>query len=413
MHPETRLRITPGVKKSSVETTPETTPSFDYSTEYDEETTLPTNLVESSTILDLETTYESLEELEKTTEFIFSPTVVSTTLDTVTTPSDENTTPFFSEVHETADKHSTFSPVEENLAIAIEEPEGVNEIIFIEPLELDIQNEIVDQVVEESQDVHTAWSDAEITPEPAVPGRLTNYEKDIDTSKYGQDYTYSAKDLSPSYNEHGQQGVETQDSDLEGVVETEKIESWKPSVIPFRPYTEIDRSAGIPVPSVEEVEISESKDYSEPDILYDDSKVGFSDEIHKKYYSVPVFAQLNLPETSTREELTTQSETTTTPLATAFVTSTTVSQTTTLLTTTEGPVYAEEATTVFVPVSSDETTLEPENETTMTDVTTSQNIQVHFLNNHRYDNKDTYTNDKDMLSLVNYLYSKMNIFYHS
>ena len=35
------------------------------------------------------------------------------------------------------------------------------------------------------------------------------------------------------------------------------------------------RSAGRPVASVEEVEITQSVDYSEPDIIYDEDKVKF------------------------------------------------------------------------------------------------------------------------------------------
>ena len=356
VHPETRLRITAEEHKPSPHTTPEITTGSEYSAGFDDETTLPSDFVETTTELFHETTYQTGEELNK---------LVSSTIDSVTTVFDESST-ITPEIHETADAHSTFAPVLENLTISAEEPKEFDEIIFIEPLELDIQNEVIDQEYEESKYVHTAWSDAEIIPEPTVAGRLTNYRKHIDTSKYGEDQEYSVGDLSPSVNEHGQQGVENQESGLEDVVETDKIEAWKPSVIPFRPYTEIDRSAGSPVPSIEEVEITESKDYSEPDILYDDSKVGFNDEIHKKYYSVPVFAQLNLPETSTRQEITAAYESTTALPTTAF-TSTHVAHITGGPSTTTDTVYEGETTTVFEYVA-ETTSSDPEKETTSSEL---------------------------------------------
>jgi hypothetical protein len=54
---------------------------------------------------------------------------------------------------------------------------------------------------------------------------------------------------------------------------------------------------------VEEVPITESKDYTEPDVFYDVHKEGFEETTAegKEVYNFPVSVQLNIPETTTAE----------------------------------------------------------------------------------------------------------------
>merc|ERR1712088_667998 len=48
-----------------------------------------------------------------------------------------------------------------------------------------------------------------------------------------------------------------------------------------------------------EVKITESKDYSEPDIIYDDTRESFDDDSRSDSFSVPVSVSFNVPETTT------------------------------------------------------------------------------------------------------------------
>merc|ERR1712088_659191 len=48
-----------------------------------------------------------------------------------------------------------------------------------------------------------------------------------------------------------------------------------------------------------EVKITESKDYSEPDIIYDDTRESFDDDSRSDSFSVPVSVAFNVPETTT------------------------------------------------------------------------------------------------------------------
>merc|ERR1712223_2111493 len=163
----------------------------------------------------------------------------------------------------------------------------------LELLTLDIANEIVDQVYEESQVVETTFKGKTDDEEQTVPsGRLTSYEKNIDTSQFGEDKEYKEEDLKNQVvNEHGQQKA----SSVE-----EKYAGWKASAEPFKPYFEINRKdGGKPIVSIEEVKITESKDYSEPDIIYDDTRESFDDDSRSDAFSVPVSVAFNVPETTT------------------------------------------------------------------------------------------------------------------
>jgi len=109
----------------------------------------------------------------------------------------------------------------------------------------------------------------------------------------------------------------------------EGFPGWHASVQPLRPYYEINRSEGqSAIVRIEEVEITEPKDYSEPDIIYDQTKEGFEDEASLDSYSVPVSVAFNVPETTeipvTTEniETTTSSQHETTELDTSKITTT-------------------------------------------------------------------------------------------
>ena len=249
-----------------------------------------------------------------------------------------------SPVHETADKHSTFAPYSNPLEAALD---AVNEAVeeLANNIDLDVQNEIgVDQDFEESQQVQQAWNDllpaaevseaedkvaedvAEAEDKAVVvedkaeevqedieavvevstaSSRLTSYEKNIDTSLFGGEFSSSAVDeesVVSTVNEHGQQQV---DAAAAAVDEVENdVTSQRPEVgdngwFPLKSYVEIDRSGAKPTASVEEVQITESKDYSDPDVFYDVNKDGFDDSAAKDEYNIPVSVKLTLPEVTT------------------------------------------------------------------------------------------------------------------
>ena len=246
-----------------------------------------------------QTTTEVEEEAQETT----SGRTTTISLDSTTA-----TTQTESEVHETADKHSTTTGLPDEAAT--EEPFQNNEIEDgsvvkpvseeeLELLTLDIANEIVDQVYEESQVVETTFKGKSEEEEHTVPsGRLTSYEKNIDTSQYGEDKEYKKEDLKNQVvNEHGQQKASTVE---EKAAQLDKYAGWKATVEPFKPYYEINRKNGDkPIVSIEEVKITESKDYSEPDIIYDVTRDSFDDDSRADSFSVPVSVAFNVPETTT------------------------------------------------------------------------------------------------------------------
>merc|ERR1711936_70861 len=244
-----------------------------------------------------QTTTEVEEDQETTSGRTTTITLDSTT---VTTQTD-------AEVHETADKHSTTTRLPDEAAT---EPFQNNEIEDggvvkpvseeeLELLTLDIANEIVDQVYEESQVVETTFKGKPEEEEHTVPsGRLTSYEKNIDTSQFGEDKEYKKEDLKNQVvNEHGQQKASTAE---EKAAELDKYAGWKATVEPLKPYYEINRKNGDkPIVSIEEVKITESKDYSEPDIIYDVTRDSFDDDSKADSFSVPVSVAFNVPETTT------------------------------------------------------------------------------------------------------------------
>jgi len=240
---------------------------------------------------DLEPTTTETEEVQETTS---AHTTIASETTTGTTQTD-------AEVHETADKHSTTTQLPEEATTESLQNNEIDDGSVVKPvleeelelLTLDIANEIVDQVYEESQVVETTFKGKTDDEEHTVPsGRLTSYEKNIDTSQFGEDKEYKEEDLKNQVvNEHGQQKA----SSVE-----EKYAGWKASAEPLKPYFEINRKDGEkPIVSIEEVKITESKDYSEPDIIYDDTRESFDDDSRSDSFSVPVSVAFNVPETTT------------------------------------------------------------------------------------------------------------------
>jgi hypothetical protein len=89
--------------------------------------------------------------------------------------------------------------------------------------------------------------------------------------------------------------------------------TWQASIEPVRSYYEINRSDNLPpVVRIEEVEITEPKDYSEPDIIYDETKAGFEDDSSKDSFTVPVSVAFNVPADDSTVTQTQASDTTTT-----------------------------------------------------------------------------------------------------
>lgn len=265
------------------------------------------------------------------------------------------------EVHETADKHSTFAPLEEGAGWPVNSlSEDDNDVLAASSLDLDIQNEIgVDQEFEESQQVQQAWNDLLSTSSSssssladssenkrvdtdedeksaagadvstvAASSRLSSYDKKIDTSLFGaEDFSLSsvgdhddefapavAAEAAAAVNEHGQQLAEANNKAtrfeestatsanlaIDAAQQQQQEGGWQ-GVSPLKAYVEIDRSnLARPTASVEVVPITESKDYTEPDVFYDVNKDGFEDTTDAKdVYSFPVSVLLNLPEATT------------------------------------------------------------------------------------------------------------------
>ena len=298
-----------------------------------------------------------------TTSFEYTSAVPSTTT-TVQEP--EGTT---EDIHETADKHTVYQINAEDVNFdLINGDQSTEDVLNVETTSVENYEENTadsDQYQEESQKVES-WTeeDDSFAPTPSIPTRLTNYKKDIDTSLFGEDHEYNEEALvGHQVNEHGQNIMEHVDDEPEDVA-SENYEStskaygnnngWAPIS-----YVEIDRSkSGTPVASVEEIDLTESIDYSEPDIIYDENKEGFQDDsaaVKKNRFTFPVSASFNLPRTT---ESATKQE-----LKTTFAAPTTTTTTTT--STAEPSTTVETRTTTFKEVvPSTTTTTAPETETT-------------------------------------------------
>jgi len=313
------------------------------------------------------------EETEVTTEEVreYVPTVqtsVKTVTENVATeePSTVKVEVTEEEIHETADKHSTTTLPSVETTFSYDD-----NAVDVDRIDLDIHNEISDQVVEESQRVETTWNGVvKVEDHTQANTRLSSYEKNVDTSIYGADTEYNVSGLVPQVNEHSKPtatGADHHEAD-----ENKSGDSWLTAVNQpkVREYQEIDRSE--PIARVEEVPITESRDYSEPDIIYDVTKDGFDDDVDT--FSVPVAVAFNVPETETpvviqtstvSQEVTTsdiiETETSTAPVIETTTLRETVPTTTveevqssTTTTTTEEQsttTFAEEATTTASPTT--------------------------------------------------------------
>merc|ERR1712045_390808 len=299
-------------------------------------------------------------EPEVTTEQVqeYVPTV-QTSVKTETVKTTEEA----EEIHETADKHSTTTLPSVETTFSFDDTD-----VDVDRIDLDIHNEISDQLVEESQRVETTWNGV-INAEDHTQAntRLSSYEKNVDTSIYGADTEYNVSGLEPQVNEHSKPtATGSEHSEAEG--DNQSGDSW-PSQPKVREYLEIDRSE--PIARVEEVPITESRDYSEPDIIYDVTKDGFDDDVDT--FSVPVAVAFNVPETETpvviqtstvSQEVTTsdviETETSTAPvieitttLIETFPTTTSevVQSSTTTTEEQSTTTFAEEATTTATPTT--------------------------------------------------------------
>jgi len=353
IHPKTRLRIptrSPSTKQDEQSTThvkPVQQEEVDYYTYQDdyvyEPTTSESSKVEEETTT---TTYASLGHQEYVPTINVNTEELTEEASTVTAVvTDAN-----DDVHETADKHSTTTLPTVETTFTFDDLENV---VDVDRVELDIENEIDDQIVEESQRIETTWNGVvKVEEHTSANTRLSSYEKNVDTSKYGADTEYNVEGLEPQVNEHSKPG-HTGDNDDSG--------TWQPApVSPVKSYYEINRSE--PIAWVEEVKITESKDYSEPDIIYDVTKEGFDDD--KDTFSVPVAVAFNIPATV---------ETETTTLAATTATTTAEIEETTSTTEAEVRISTETTTTVEeVPT----TTIATEAPTTTVAATTTVTEEV-------------------------------------
>ena len=318
-------------------------------------------------------TKEEIKETEVTTEEIqeYVPTVqtsVKTVTETVKTTEEPSTvavTEEAEEIHETADKHSTTTLPSVETTFSYDDT-----VVDVDRIDLDIHNEISDQLVEESQRVETTWNGVVKAEDHTIANtRLSSYQKNVDTSIYGADTEYNVSGLEPQVNEHSKPtGTGSEHSEAS---DKQSGDTWHtgPVTQPMvREYLEIHRSE--PIARVEEVPITESRDYSEPDIIYDVTKDGFDDEVDT--FSVPVAVAFNVPETeapvviqtsTVSQEVTTsdviETETSTAPVIETStlretVPTTTVEEVQSSTTTTEEQsttTFAEEVTTTASPTT--------------------------------------------------------------
>merc|ERR1711962_554833 len=388
VHPKTRLRITtrkPTTTEKKVFTALPTTDNLVHeSSTYEDGTdyyTYQDDYVYEPTTQAPEEAEGTTTPYEEVTTWLYEPTPAAVNFglkaDSTTTESEEitstvepstttttqviSTTEAFTasthvdSVHETADKHSTTTQIPEE-SIITESPE-INEIedgrvvkpvseVELEILTLDIANEIADQAYEESQVVETTYKGKLYDEDHTEPNtRLTSYKKNIDTSHYSEDKKYNKDDLKGIINEHGKQHQEWKNVTKEGESsDLENYAGWQAYVQPLRPYYEINRQEGQkPIVSIEEIEIKETKDYSEPDILYDLTKDSFDNESDDSF-SVPVSVALNVPDTTTIQITT--PEPSTEPTQTTTTEPTLLVSTTTELVQPITTVITEEPTTV-------------------------------------------------------------------
>ena len=371
VHPKTRLRITtrsPTTRSHQshlAQTTTHVKPvetlepeEADYYTYQDDYVYEPTT--SESSRVDEETTTTASQEYVPTVRVITEAATDEPTTETADVTDANN------DVHETADKHSTTTlPTFVETTFRYDEEENV---VDVDRIDLDIENEIDDQIVEESQQIETTWNGVvKVEDHTAANTRLSSYDKKVDTSKYGDDTEYNVTGLEPQVNEHSKPGHSGGDTE----------QSWHQTHLsPVRSYYEINRAAAEsdsqePIVKIEEVEITASKDYSEPDILYDVTKDGFDDD-DKDSFSVPVAVSFNVPSTNPVtttssdvvqettapttvkiDETTTVTEArpTTTTTIVEETTSTTTQAPTTTTTVAQTTTVAEEITTTAVPTT--------------------------------------------------------------
>ena len=340
-------------------TTTEETKYYEPTVIWTEETTIKTSEPSPSTTEASSVTSTQYSVRETSTAEEYTSSAVPSTTTTVQEP--EGTTEV---MHETAYKHTVYQINSEDINLDL----IVDNLTEATPVNIDVtSNEESfttkdgDQYQEESQNVES-WTEEELLLPTAasIPTRLTNYKKDIDTSLFGEDTEYTGGALIDQVNEHGQNIMEHIDDEAnsgdnhESTTKGFNNNGWAPIS-----YVEIDRTqAGTPVVSIEEVDINESVDYSEPDIIYDETKEGFKDDSNtrNKLFAFPVYASFNLPKS--RQQTTTESERQ--EPTTTFSTTTTEQQPST---TTEATTLFREVSTTTATTTTTTTTPEPETTT--------------------------------------------------
>merc|ERR1711983_635932 len=266
VHPKTRLRITtrsPATKgqehhhplthtTAQVKTVEaEEADYYTYQDDYVYEPTTSESLKEVEESVTTTTPPLEYQEYVPTVKVYTEVTEEASTTTTVAAVTEEDVQ---EDVHETADKHSTTTlpTVTETTFVHDERENDVD----IDRVDLDIENEISDQLVEESQQIETTWNGViKAEDHTQANTRLSTYEKNVDTSKYGDDTEYNVTGLEAQVNEHSKP-----------VHDDDKTESWQAgaSPVPVRSYYEMNRSqqAAAPIVTIEEVEITDPKDYS-------------------------------------------------------------------------------------------------------------------------------------------------------
>ena len=193
VHPKTRLRITTRApttrtqEAASALTTSQEVEGeegdYNYQDDYVYQPTTSASAKEEQDTTTASSPPLEYQEYVPTVKTVKTATEITAATEEATTAEADEATEA-ADVHETADKHPTTTLA--SVAETTFSYEAVEE--EVDRVELDIQNEIGDQVVEESQQVETTWNEV-IRPEEEhtlASSRLTEYQKDVDTSHYGE-----------------------------------------------------------------------------------------------------------------------------------------------------------------------------------------------------------------------------------
>ena len=232
VHPKTRLRITTRSPTTKVQehhhplthTTAqvktveaEEADYYTYQDDYVYEPTTSESLKEVEESVTTTTPPLEYQEYVPTVKVYTEVTEEASTSTTLAAVTEEDVQ---EDVHETADKHSTTTlPTVAETTFVYDEREND---VDIDRVDLDIENEISDQLVEESQQIETTWNGVvKAEDHTQANTRLSTYEKNVDTSKYGDDTEYNVTGLEAQVNEHSKP-----------VHDDDKTDSWQAGSLP-------------------------------------------------------------------------------------------------------------------------------------------------------------------------------------